>query len=843
MRTFLSGNCSGVRKERSLERGSCEGLGISSSSKRLTVDHDHQHNNPQMKKMKLGSERRAISPIKFPGQLAPTNSKRRLTERLVFHGKEAVNRTEKRPRRKIEMRPPRPIRDAVFIRMGPDSSPREMQLNCQNKQVSSFESCKDSQPSQIRREISVSKQTPGRLDPVSSSGCQVFRSGKYDADRRPLVEIICANDEGTKMGLKADEGALEVSGNDLRSEVRLGIAESRNLKVTRFDRFKPVTPASKERMVEDPETGIVYTSQSNMERPKFRCQPAGFSSVQVAVKHKALSPTPYDSEGRKNEISSADKSDYLGFEVDKAKASQQNYARRKSSTCSGKVGMVGLSSGIHNSSYAFRDENDASNLPHNNQENRCESKVLKLNSAPYNNHQVSLYCDEVREVLGLYKDTVERLRHDEKINLKGKGKKGMQIYVDAAMQLKEQNKWLNMQKCIGAVPGVEVGAKFHRRAELVIIGLHSKFLAGIDFKKMDGTLCATSIVASGRYGDKTDSSDVLIYVGEGGSSEKLEDQKLVRGNLALKNSVDKAPVRVIRSIQNVTAPNSMHANTMDKLKYYYDGLYFVRKWWPEREHRGNLVFKFQLERIQGQKDVTRWNTQNTSRKSNKASHGSVVVHDISEGTENMPIRAVNAIDCEKPPPFKYTTKMMYCPQQCVVSKPRVCDCLNGCTENIACSCIRKNNCEVSVNDSVSVVFECGLNCKCPPDCKNRLTQHGIKLQLEVFKTLPNGWGVRSRNFISKGRFICEYVGELLQYNQEEGRVDFDKSTIDPGKCSDGENLKFGNVGRFIRHSCSPNLYAKCVLFDHGDKGRPHVMLFAAKNIPPGKELTFDYKLW
>jgi [histone H3]-lysine9 N-trimethyltransferase EHMT len=44
----------------------------------------------------------------------------------------------------------------------------------------------------------------------------------------------------------------------------------------------------------------------------------------------------------------------------------------------------------------------------------------------------------------------------------------------------------------------------------------------------------------------------------------------------------------------------------------------------------------------------------------------------------------------------------------------------------------------------------------------------------------------------------------------------------------------GNAGRFINHNCSPNMYAQNVLFDHDDKKMPHIMFFAAENIPPLK---------
>ncbi|KAL7188447.1 hypothetical protein ACSBR1_038325 [Camellia fascicularis] len=63
-------------------------------------------------------------------------------------------------------------------------------------------------------------------------------------------------------------------------------------------------------------------------------------------------------------------------------------------------------------------------------------------------------------------------------------------------------------------------------------------------------------------------------------------------------------------------------------------------------------------------------------------------------------------------------------------------------------------------------------------------------------------------------------------------VEDERFTIDAAQC--------GNVGRFINHSCSPNLYAQNVLYDHEDKSKPHIMLFAAENIPPLKELTYPY---
>ena len=52
--------------------------------------------------------------------------------------------------------------------------------------------------------------------------------------------------------------------------------------------------------------------------------------------------------------------------------------------------------------------------------------------------------------------------------------------------------------------------------------------------------------------------------------------------------------------------------------------------------------------------------------------------------------------------------------------------------------------------------------------------------------------------------------------------------------------EIGGMSRYINHSCDPNLYVQPVLCDHADVDMPKICLFAAKNIPPFEELTYDY---
>ncbi|KAL3528327.1 hypothetical protein ACH5RR_007649 [Cinchona calisaya] len=81
----------------------------------------------------------------------------------------------------------------------------------------------------------------------------------------------------------------------------------------------------------------------------------------------------------------------------------------------------------------------------------------------------------------------------------------------------------------------------------------SKINANLD--RFGFKIYATSIVNSGRYQNVIKSSDVFIYTGQGGN------QKMVRGNLALKHSmVTKLPVRVIGARKTLKASDTAGMN-------------------------------------------------------------------------------------------------------------------------------------------------------------------------------------------------------------------------------------------------------------------------------------------
>ncbi|CAA6666179.1 unnamed protein product [Spirodela intermedia] len=477
----------------------------------------------------------------------------------------------------------------------------------------------------------------------------------------------------------------------------------------------------------------------------------------------------------------------------------------------------------------------------------------------------------VRKALRLFQVLCRKLLQSEESTSKNRGQR-IRIDLTAAKILKAENEFVNTGgPIIGSVPGVEVGDEFHYRAELSVVGLHRSYQGGIDYTRINNSLLAISVVAFVGHADEMDSSNFLIYSGSGGrpseGNKPPEDQKLERGNLGLKNCIEsETPVRVIRGFKEF----GQDGKPRPLSTFTYDGLYLVEGYWKEKGPQGFDMFKFKLRRIPGQPEISLIEVMNSKRTAVRG----LCIADISGGLEKIPISVVNTVDDERPMPFKYIRKMIY-PSWYEPTMPKGCACTQRCTDSGSCSCAVRNGGEIPFNFNGAIVqakplvYECGPSCKCSPYCHNRVSQHGIKFRLEIFKTQSMGWGVRTLTSIPSGSFICEYIGELIQDMEAEQRNN-DEYLFDIGHNYDDHDIwdgsptpipvsqaislsnvvdyggftidaaHYGNVGRFINHSCSPNLYAQNVLYDHDDKRMPHIVFFAAENIPPLHELTYHY---
>ncbi|VVA98448.1 unnamed protein product [Arabis nemorensis] len=199
---------------------------------------------------------------------------------------------------------------------------------------------------------------------------------------------------------------------------------------------------------------------------------------------------------------------------------------------------------------------------------------------------------KVQKALRLFKLVFNELKRDKAARHGESHTATSRIDYQTRNVLVEERKQVNAEKRIGPVPGIEIGDVFQYKSELNLVGLHFDMRGGIDYIR--GDLVATSIVSSegNGYNDRFDSG-MLIYTGEGGNVRK--DQKLVRGNLALANSMrEKTPVRVVLGKTRVDQKGK---------HYVYDGLYLVENYWRERGPCGNVVFKFKLGRVSGQPSV------------------------------------------------------------------------------------------------------------------------------------------------------------------------------------------------------------------------------------------------
>ncbi|KAJ8686025.1 hypothetical protein QAD02_021818 [Eretmocerus hayati] len=182
-----------------------------------------------------------------------------------------------------------------------------------------------------------------------------------------------------------------------------------------------------------------------------------------------------------------------------------------------------------------------------------------------------------------------------------------------------------------------------------------------------------------------------------------------------------------------------------------------------------------------------------------------------------------------------------------------CSCNQDCKDQ--CSCTRGTQNYINEKlaiDNKNTIIECNTHCQCVESCGNRLVQFGPLNCLLIMKATNElmGYGLFTKKLIEKGKFICEYAGEVIGIDEASKRLEENKSKglmnyvlvvseyvgctkittcIDPAK--------FGNIGRYANHSREPNSILVPVRVDIAI---PKLCLFAIKDIEPMSEITFNY---
>lgn len=487
-------------------------------------------------------------------------------------------------------------------------------------------------------------------------------------------------------------------------------------------------------------------------------------------------------------------------------------------------------------------------------------------------------------------NATEKKKHKKKEE-RNEPRKSRRPDLKAISQMRADGKILYKEKVWGHVRGIHVGDHFFSRCEMMAVGLHFHWLAGIDYlgaahKKIMPNRTfpiATSLVLSGCYEDDVDNSADVVYTGQGGNDllgkkHQIADQVMEKGNLALKNNMEQnLPVRLIRG-------NKTKKSYTGKV-YTYDGLYKVQKYWAEKGVSGFTVFKFRLHRMEHQPVLTTEQVHFVSGQvpSNPSELTGLVCADLSNGSEAIPLPASNVVDATPSGPnFRYLARNEVDKNVPAPVPAKGCKCKGGCYDVSKCSCAALNGKKfpyVSLNggrlvEALDVIYECGPDCECGSNCSNRVTQKGMRYRLEVFKTASKGWAVRSWDTIPSGAPVCEYTGILMKTDDADNIgnneylfeidclqtirgigerqrrrlteekasdshddllndvVDQPEYCIDAGTC--------GSVARFINHSCEPNLFVQCIVNEHHDLSQARVWLCAAETIHPLQELSYDY---
>lgn len=144
----------------------------------------------------------------------------------------------------------------------------------------------------------------------------------------------------------------------------------------------------------------------------------------------------------------------------------------------------------------------------------------------------------------------------------------------------------------------------------------------------------------------------------------------------------------------------------------------------------------------------------------------------------------------------------------------------------------------NLNQSSSSVIE--YNLPLPMKYRNYKMQ-GTRVAIGPSRIHRNG--LFAMDNFQPGEIVIEYVGEVItnkiadfrekEYNLR-GFGDCYMFRVDADKIIDA--TKYGNLARFINHSCDPN----CTAQSNEINGRKHILLYAKKYIKLGEEITYDY---
>nr|XP_019960975.1 PREDICTED: histone-lysine N-methyltransferase SETD1B-like [Paralichthys olivaceus] len=119
-----------------------------------------------------------------------------------------------------------------------------------------------------------------------------------------------------------------------------------------------------------------------------------------------------------------------------------------------------------------------------------------------------------------------------------------------------------------------------------------------------------------------------------------------------------------------------------------------------------------------------------------------------------------------------------------------------------------------------------------------------KKRIRFSRSHIHEWGLFAMEPIAAEEMVIEYVGQIIrqviadmreQRYEEEGIGSSYLFRVDQDTIIDA--TKYGNLARFINHSCNPNCYAKIITVESQKK----IVIYSRQPISINEEITYDYK--
>ncbi|KAJ3038173.1 histone methyltransferase set2 [Rhizophlyctis rosea] len=160
-----------------------------------------------------------------------------------------------------------------------------------------------------------------------------------------------------------------------------------------------------------------------------------------------------------------------------------------------------------------------------------------------------------------------------------------------------------------------------------------------------------------------------------------------------------------------------------------------------------------------------------------------------------------------------------------------------------CQCIQDNGkCEEGCVLRESNI-ECGLDCEVGEECHNRRLQLRQNPKTEIYRAGKFGFGLRVLEDVAVGDIVLEYVGELIDKDEFQKRVEeYNQKALQHryfAGLRNGElldSMKKGNSGRFLNHHCEPNCQLQSWVVGNTER----LAFVAVKELKAGDEANFDY---